>query len=110
MHDETRPLISASNDVIPTFGSVDLDVTVTIKDGDVNSEILPFNCHRPARHPGYSITPSTPSIADDQEQPSEGARAHDNILTIRSHQHLGVMFTDLQGVPGPVHEAMSLDA
>ena len=40
--DETRPLISASNDVIPTSGSVDLDVTVTTEDGDANSQILPF--------------------------------------------------------------------
>ena len=40
--DETRPLISASNDVIPTSGSVGLDVTVTTEDGDANSQILPL--------------------------------------------------------------------
>ena len=38
--DETRPQISASNDVIPISGSVDLDVTVTTEDRDVNSQIL----------------------------------------------------------------------
>ena len=32
--------MSASNDVIPTSGSVDLDVTVITKDGDANPQIL----------------------------------------------------------------------
>ena len=40
--DETRPLISASNDVIPTSDSVDIDVTLTTEDEDANSQILPF--------------------------------------------------------------------
>ena len=98
--DETRPLISASNDVIPTSGSVDLDVTVTTKDGDANSRSDPaIYCHRPAGHPWYQRHQLPP--ADDQEQPSEGARGQ--------HTHYPepptspvVMFTDLQGVPGPV--------
>ena len=40
--DETRPLISVSNGVILISSSVDLDVTVTTEDGDVNSQILQF--------------------------------------------------------------------
>ena len=79
--DETRPLISASNDVIPTSGSVDLDVTVTTRNGDANSQILPF------------------TVTDQL----------DILGTRGQHTHypepptsLGVMSTDLQGVPGPV--------
>ena len=40
--DETRPLISASNDVISTTGTSDLKVTVTIKNGHTHSQVLPF--------------------------------------------------------------------
>ena len=40
--DETRPLISASNDVIPTTGTTDLTVTVTTEDGHTHSQVLPF--------------------------------------------------------------------
>ena len=94
--DETRPLISASNDVIPSSGSVDLDVTVTTEDGDANSQILPFTVTDQLDIQRHQLPP-----ADDQEQPSEGARGQ--------HTHYpepptspGVMSTDLQGVPGPV--------
>ena len=40
--DEARPLISASNDVIPTTGTTDLKVTVTTEDGHTHSQVLPF--------------------------------------------------------------------
>ena len=98
--DEIRPLISASNDVMPTSGSVDLDVTVTTEDGDANSQILPFTVTDQMHgHPWYQRHQLPP--ADNQEQPSEGACGQ--------HTHYpepptspGVMSTDLQGVPGPV--------
>ena len=72
------------NDVIPTSGSVDLDVTVTTEDGDANSQILPFTVTdqldilgtNAINSPQLSITNKTVKVHVD------------NICTIRSHQHL----------------------
>ena len=81
--------------VIPTSGSVDLDVTVTTEDGDANSQILPFTVTDQLDILG------TNAINSLQLMISKGARGQ--------HTHYpepptspGVMFTDLQGVPGPV--------
>ena len=75
--DETRPLISASNDGIPTSGSVDLDVTVTTEDGDVNSQILPF-----------TVTDQLDILGTNAIRNNPVNVYVDNIRTIRSHQHL----------------------
>ena len=40
--DETRSLISVSNDVIPITGTTDLKVTFTTEDGHIHSQVLPF--------------------------------------------------------------------
>ena len=82
--DETRPLISASNDVIPTSGSVDLDVTVTTEDGDANSQILPFTVTDQLDILGTNAINSLQLTIRNNP-----VKVHvDNIRTIRSHQHL----------------------
>ena len=82
--DETRPLISASNDVIPTSGSVDLDVTVTTEDGDANSQILPFTVTDQLDILGTNAINSLQLMIRNNP-----VKVHvDNIRTIRSHQHL----------------------
>ena len=98
--DEKRPLISASNDFIPTSGSVDLDVTVTTEDGDANSQILPFTVTDQLDTLGTNAINSL-QLTIRNFYYSEGARGQ--------HTHYpepptspGVMSTDLQGVPEPV--------
>ena len=82
--DETRPLISASNDVIPTSGSVDLDVTVTTEDGDANSQILPFTVTDQLDILGTNAINSLQLTIRNNP-----VKVHvDNIRTNRSHQHL----------------------
>ena len=82
--DETRPLISASNDVIPTSGSVDLGVTVTTEDGDANSQILPFTVTDQLDILGTNAINSLQLTIRNNP-----VKVHvDNIRTIRSHQHL----------------------
>ena len=82
--DETRPLISASNDVIPTSGSVDLDVTVTTEDRDANSQILPFTVTDQLDILGTNAINSLQLTIRNNP-----VKVHvDNIRTIRSHQHL----------------------
>ena len=82
--DETRPRISASNDVIPTSGSVDLDVTVTTEDGDANSQILPFTATDQLDILGTNAINSLQLTMRNNP-----VKVHvDNIRTIRSHQHL----------------------
>ena len=81
--DETRPLISASNDVIPTSGSVDLDVTVTTEDGDANSQILPFTVTDQLDILGTNAINSLQLTIRNNP-----VKVHvDNIRTIRSQQH-----------------------
>ena len=98
--DETRPLISASNDVILISSSVDLDVTVTTEDGDVNSQILQF-----------TVTDQQDILGTDALNSiqltirNNPVKVHmDNIYTHYPEPPTspGVMFTDLSGVPGPV--------
>ena len=82
--DETRPLISASNDVIPTSGSVDLDVTVTTEDGDANSQILPFTVTDQLDILGTNAINSLQLTIRNNP-----VKVHvDNIRIIRSLQHL----------------------
>ena len=82
--DETRPLIPTSNDVIPTSGSVDLDVTVTTEDGNVNSQILPFIVTDQLYILGTNAINSLQLTIRNNP-----VKVHvDNIRTIRSHQHL----------------------
>ena len=82
--DETRPLISALNDVIPTSGSVDLDVTVTTEDGDANSQILLFTVTDQLDILGTNAINSLQLTIVNNP-----VKVHvDNIRTIRSHQHL----------------------
>ena len=82
--DEIRLLISASNDVIPTSGSVDLDVTVTTEDGDANSQILPFTVTDQLDILGTNAINSLQLTIRNNP-----VTVHvDNIRIIRSYQHL----------------------
>ena len=98
--DETRQLISASNDVIPISGSVDLDVTVTTEDGDVNSQI-----------PQFTVTDQLEILGTDTINPlhltirNKPVKVHmDNIYTHYPEPPTspGIVSTDPQGVPRPV--------
>ena len=98
--DETRPLISASNDVIPISSSVDLDVTVTTEDGDVNSQIL--QC---------TVTDQLDILSTDGINAlqltirNNTVKVHmDNIYTHYPEPPTSpaIMSTDPQGVPRPV--------
>ena len=82
--DETRPLISASNDVIPTTGTTDLKVTVTTEDGHTHSQVLPFTVTDELDILGASdINSLQLTILNNP------VKVHvDNILTVRSDQHL----------------------
>ena len=82
--DEIRPLISASNDVIPTSGSVYLDGTVTTEDGDANSQILPFTVTDQLDILGTNAINSLQLTI--RNNPVNVLV--DNIRTIQSHQHL----------------------
>ena len=98
--DETRPLISASNDVILISGSVDLDVNVTTEDGDVNSQILQF-----------TVTDQLDILGTDAINSlqltirNNPVKVHmDNIYTHYQEPLTtpGIMSTDPQGVLRPV--------
>ena len=80
--DETRPLISASNDVIPTSGSVDLEFhTIPFLS---NSQILPFTVTDQLDILGTNAINSLQLTIRNNP-----VKVHvDNIRTIRSHQHL----------------------
>ena len=82
--DETRPLISASNDVIPTTGTTDLKVTVTTEDGHTHSQVLPFTVTEELDILGTNaINLLQLTILNNP------VKVHvDNILTVRSDQHL----------------------
>ena len=92
--DETRLLISAMNDVIPTSGSVDIDVTVTtedrdqylgfMSDRDVSSQVLPFTVTL-----NVDIFDKNAINSLQLTIRNNPVKVHmDNIRTIRSHQHL----------------------
>ena len=76
--------MAASNDVIHTSGSVDLDVTVTTEDGDANYQILPFTVTDQLDILGTNAINSLQLTIRNNP-----VKVHvDNIRTIRSHQHL----------------------
>ena len=82
--DETRPLISASNEVIPTTGTTDLKVTVTTEDGQIHSQVLPFTVTDELDILGTNAINSLQLTI-----PNNTVKVHvDNILTVRSDQHL----------------------
>ena len=82
--DETRPLISASNDVIPTTGTTDLKVTVTTEDGHTHSQVLPFTVTDELDILGTNAINSLQLTILNNP-----VKVHvDNILTVRSDQHL----------------------
>ena len=82
--DETRPLISASNDVIPTTGTTDLKVTVTTEDGHTHSQVLPFTVTDELDLLGTNAINSLQLTILNNP-----VKVHvDNILTVRSDQHL----------------------
>ena len=82
--DETRPLISASNDVIPTTGTTDLKVTVTTEDGHTHSQVLPFTITDELDILGTNAINSLQlTILNNPVKVHVG-----NILTVRSDQHL----------------------
>ena len=98
--DETRPLISASNDVILISGSVDIDVTVTTEDGDVNSQILQFTASDRLDILGTDAINSLQLTIKNNP-----VKVHmDNIYTHYPEPLTspGTMSTDPQGVPRPV--------
>ena len=98
--DETRPLILASNDVIPISGSVDLEVSVTTEDGDVNSQILQFTVTDQLDILGTDAINALPLTIRNNP-----VKVHmDNIYTHYPEPQTtpGIMSTDLQGVPRPV--------
>ena len=82
--DETRPLISASNDIIPTTGTTDLKVTVTTEDGHTHSQVLPFTVTDQLDILGTNAINSLQLTILNNP-----VKVHvDNILTVRSDQHL----------------------
>ena len=82
--DETHPLISASNDVIPTTGTTDLKVTVTTEDGHTLSQVLPFTVTDELDILGTNAINSLQLTILNNP-----VKVHvDNILTVRSDQHL----------------------
>ena len=82
--DETRSLISASNDVIPTTGTTDLKVTVTTEDGHIHSQVLPFTVTDELDILGTNAINSLQlTILNNLVKVQV-----DNILTVRSDQHL----------------------
>ena len=82
--DETRPLISASNDVIPTTGTTDLKVTVTTEDGHTHSQVLQFTVTDELDILGTNAINSLQlTILNNPVKVQV-----DNILTVRSDQHL----------------------
>ena len=98
--DETRPLISASIDVIPISGSVDLDVTVTTEDGVVNSQIMQCTVTDQLDILGTDAINSLQLMIRNNP-----VKLHmDNIYTHYSEPPTspGIMSTDPQGVPRPV--------
>ena len=82
--DETRPLISASNDVTPTTGTTDLKVTVTKEDRHTHSQVLPFTVTDELDILGTNAINSLQLTILNNP-----VKVHvDNILTARSDQHL----------------------
>ena len=82
--DETRPLISASNDVIPTTGTTDLKVTVATEDGHTHSQVLPFTVTDELDIFGTNAINSLQLTILNNP-----VKVHvDNILTVWSDQHL----------------------
>ena len=84
--DETRLLISASNDVILISDSVDLDVTFTTEDGDVNSQILQFTATDQLDILGTDAINSLQLTI--RNSPVKVHMDNIYIRTIRGHQHL----------------------
>ena len=81
---ETRPLISASNDVIPTTGTTDLKVTVTTEDVHTHSQVLPFTVTDELDILGTNAINSLQLTILNNP-----VKVHvDNILTVRSDQQL----------------------
>ena len=82
--DETHPLISASNDVIPTTGTTDLTVTVKTEDGHTLSQLLPITVTDEHDILGTNAINSLQLTILNNP-----VKVHvDNILTVRSDQHL----------------------
>ena len=86
--DETRPLISESNDVIFVSGSVDLNVTFTTEDGDVNSQILQFTVTDQLDILGTDAINSLQLTIRNNPVKVHMDNIYIYIRTIRSHQHL----------------------
>ena len=82
--DETRPLMSASNGVIPTTGTTDLKVTVTTEDGHTHSNVLSFTVTDELDILGTNALNSLQlTILNNPVKVQV-----DNILTVWSDQHL----------------------
>ena len=82
--DETRPLVSASIDVILTTGTTDLKITVTTEDGHINSLVLPFTVTDELDILGTNAINSLQLMILNNP-----VKVHvDNILTARNDQHL----------------------
>ena len=83
---ETRPLISASNDVIPNTGTTDLKVTVELEDGHIHSQVLPFTVTDELDTLGTNAINSLQLTI--LNNPVKVLVQVDNILTVWSDQHL----------------------
>ena len=83
--DETCPLISASNDVIPTIGTTDLKVTyVTTEDGHTHSQVHAFTVTDELDILGTNAINSLQLTILNNP-----VKVHvDTILTVRRDQHL----------------------